>query len=144
MGDYQESIFLARVAEQADRFDDMYKHLKNAIKMKGEDFNSEERNLFSVGFKNLIGSRRTALRNISAIAQNPKYTHFSEALDKYRIKIQEELFKQWMDINHTIENYIIPNWGGNKESKSFFYKMIADYYRYRNLHNKLRIRLILI
>ena len=53
-------FFMARVTDQSERFDDMYKHLKNVIKMKGEDFNSEERNLFSVGFKNLISSNRSA------------------------------------------------------------------------------------
>ena len=130
MGDYNESIFLARVAEQADRFKDMYKHLKEAIKMKNDDLNSEERNLLSVGFKNLIGSNRTALRNISAIAQNPKYTHFSEALERYKKRIQNELYDQCLDITNTIEEHIIPNCGDKEESKAFFYKMIADYYRY--------------
>ena len=130
MGDYSESIFLARVAEQADRFEDMFKHLKNAIKNKNEDFSSEERNLLSVGFKNLIASRRTALRNIAAIAQNPKYAHFAEALERYRTKIQDELYKQCVDITSTIEDHVLPNWEGKPESKSFFYKMIADYYRY--------------
>ena len=108
MTDYQESIFLARVSEQADRFEDMFKHLKSAIKLKSEDLNSEERNLLSVGFKNLIGSRRTALRNISAISQNPKYTHFSEALERYRTKIQNELYDQCLDISNTITDGIIP------------------------------------
>ena len=107
MTDYQESIFLSRVSEQADRFDDMYRHLKAAIKLKNEDLNPEERNLLSVGFKNLIGSRRTALRNIAAISQNPKYTHFSEALEKYKSKIQGELYEQCEDITSTIENNIL-------------------------------------
>jgi 14-3-3 protein epsilon len=130
MGDYSESIFLSRVAEQADRFEDMFKHLKGAIKLKNDDFSADERNLLSVGFKNLIGSRRTALRNISAIAQNPKYAHFQEALEKYRTKIQNELYQQCVDITGTIENNILPNCDKKAESKCFFYKMIADYYRY--------------
>ena len=53
----EEKIFLARVAEQAERFDDMVKFLEEAINLKaGEDFTVDERNLLSVGFKNLIGS----------------------------------------------------------------------------------------
>ena len=53
----EEKIFLARVAEQAERFEDMVKYLEEAIKLKnGEDFTIDERNLLSVGFKNLIGS----------------------------------------------------------------------------------------
>jgi 14-3-3 protein epsilon len=64
----EESIFMARVAEQAERFDDMVEYLVMVTKeKKGEDFSTEERNLLSVGFKNQIGSKRTAIRTISAI-----------------------------------------------------------------------------
>jgi 14-3-3 protein epsilon len=53
----EEKIFLARVAEQAERFEDMVLFLEEAINSKsGEDFTIDERNLLSVGFKNLIGS----------------------------------------------------------------------------------------
>ena len=117
MGDYSESIFLARVAEQADRFEDMYKHLNNAVSIKKDDLNSEERNLLSVGFKNLIGSRRTALRNIKAIAENPKYQHFAEALERYRTKIQNELYDQCQNIADTIQSHILPQCEGKAESK---------------------------
>ena len=59
---------MARVAEQAERFEDMIGFLKDAIKIKsGEDFTVDERNLLSVGFKNLIGSQRGAIRTIGAI-----------------------------------------------------------------------------
>jgi len=72
---------LARVAEQAERFDDMVDFLKKAIDLKnGEDFTIDERNLLSVGFKNLIGSNRGAIRTIGAIEQNPKYQKFGQAL----------------------------------------------------------------
>ena len=64
----EEKIFLARVAEQAERFEDMVNFLKEAISLKdGKDFTSDERNLLSVGFKNLIGDQRATLRTISAI-----------------------------------------------------------------------------
>lgn len=63
----EEKIFMARVAEQAERFEDMVDFLKEVITMKSNDFTTEERNLLSVGFKNLIGGKRTAIRTISAI-----------------------------------------------------------------------------
>jgi len=64
----EEKIFLARVSEQDERFDDMCKFLNQAIDKKdGEDFSIDERNLLSVGFKNLIGSQRGAIRTIGAI-----------------------------------------------------------------------------
>ena len=58
---------MARVAEQAERFYDMVEYLQKVVQNKGEDFTTEERNLLSVGFKNQIGSKRTAIRTISAI-----------------------------------------------------------------------------
>ena len=63
----EENIFMARVSEQAERFDDMVHYLTEVSKSKTEDFTTEERNLLSVGFKNQIGSKRTAIRTIAAI-----------------------------------------------------------------------------
>ena len=80
----EENIFMARVAEQAERFDDMVSYLINVVKGKTEDFTTEERNLLSVGFKNQIGSKRTAIRTISAIEQNPKYSKFNDSLSTYK------------------------------------------------------------
>ena len=59
----------------------MVDFLKEVIACKnGEDFTIDERNLLSVGFKNLIGGSRGAIRTIGAIEQNPKYQNFSAAL----------------------------------------------------------------
>ena len=80
----EENIFMARVAEQAERFDDMVEYLVEVVKSKSDDFTTEERNLLSVGFKNQIGSKRTAIRTISAIEQNPKYSKFNEGLAVYK------------------------------------------------------------
>jgi 14-3-3 protein epsilon len=80
----EEKIFMARVSEQAERFDDMVSYLEAVVQAKNEDFTTEERNLLSVGFKNQIGSKRTAIRTISAIEQNPKYSKFNDALGTYK------------------------------------------------------------
>ena len=52
MGSLEENIFMVRVAEQAEMYDDMVLYLADVIKLKTNDFTSEERNLLSVGFKN--------------------------------------------------------------------------------------------
>ena len=98
--------------------------------MKTSDLNSEERNLVSVGFKNLIGSRRSALRNIAGIEQNTKYAHFSDGLQSYKRRIQDDLYAQCKRIIDIIEKSIMDKAAENPESKAFFEKMIADYYRY--------------
>ena len=62
-----ETIFLARVAEQAERFEDMVDFLEKVLREKGGTVTADERNLLSVAFKNLISSKRAACRTISAI-----------------------------------------------------------------------------
>jgi len=125
----EEKIFMARVAEQAERFDDMVDFLREVIAAKDSDFTTEERNLLSVGFKNLIGGKRTALRTIAAIEQNPKYSKFSQALSTYKKKIEGELFDQCIMIVNLVKDKCM-KLAANGESKAFFLKMVGDYYRY--------------
>jgi len=125
----EEDIFMARVSEQAERFDDMVYYLNKVAQQKTEDFTTEERNLLSVGFKNQIGSKRTAIRTIAAIEQNPKYAKFNEGLMGYKKKIEGELYDQCMEIVKTVEISCM-KMATTDETKAFFYKMIGDYYRY--------------
>ena len=120
---------MARVAEQAERFDDMVDFLKPILKNKGGDFSVEERNLLSVGFKNLIGGKRTAIRTITAIEQNSKYQKFSTSLQQYKKKIEGELQKDCQNIINMIKNDAMKALA-DPEGKTFFLKMVGDYYRY--------------
>lgn len=120
---------MARVAEQAERFDDMVDFLRPILREKGGDFSIEERNLLSVGFKNLIGGKRTAIRTISAIEQNPKYQKFGGALSDYKKKIETELQNDCQNIINMIKNDAMKSLT-EAESKAFFLKMVGDYYRY--------------
>ncbi len=125
----EENIFMARVAEQAERFDDMVQYLTQVVTSKSDDFTTEERNLLSVGFKNQIGSKRTAIRTISAIEQNPKYSKFNEGLGGYKKKIEGELYDQCLGIVDIVKNSCM-GIAATDETKAFFFKMMGDYYRY--------------
>lgn len=73
----EEKLFLVRVAEQSERYDDMIMYLEQVVDGKdGADFNQDERNLLSVGFKSYISDARSAIRIINAIEVNPKYKKF--------------------------------------------------------------------
>jgi hypothetical protein len=125
----EESIFLARVAEQAERFEDMVNFLKPVLDAKGGEVSSDERNLLSVAFKNLISSKRTAWRTISAIEQNPKYSKFGDSLAAYKKKIEEGLYKDCETVIELIRSKVLSK-PAQEESKAFFVKMVGDYYRY--------------
>ena len=66
----------------------MVSYLEAVLEAKGAEVTSDERNLLSVAFKNLISSQRAACRTIGAIEQNPKYAKHSEALQSYKGKIE--------------------------------------------------------
>ena len=125
----EEKIFMARVAEQCERYDDMVEFLRPILREKGGNFSVEERNLLSVGFKNLIGGKRTAIRTITAIEQNPKYTRFGTALGHYKKRIEGELQKNCQDIIDMIKGDAMKT-SDDIEGKAFFLKMVGDYYRY--------------
>ena len=129
MTNVEEKIFLARVAEQAERFDDMVDFLEEVLIVKAGEVNPDERNLLSVAFKNLISSKRAACRTISAVEQNPKYSKFNGALLAYKGRIEQQLTDDCQKIIDIINNRVL---GGtcSDEAKAFFVKMVGDYYRY--------------
>ena len=125
----EQMIFLARVAEQAERFEDMVDYLCKVLDVKGHDVSSDERNLLSVAFKNLISSKRAACRTIAAIEQNPKYAKFSDALAEYKSGIETQLVDDCNKIIRSIQEKVLSK-SCDGEPKAFFVKMVGDYYRY--------------
>ena len=69
MSSREELLYMTKICEQTERFEDMLSNIKKVIKNFPEQLSVEERNLLSVAFKNSIGSRRTAWRAISSIEQ---------------------------------------------------------------------------
>ena len=63
----EENIFMARIAEQSERYQDMVEYLKTVIEQKGADMSTDERSLLSVAFKNLVADKRTAWRTVTAV-----------------------------------------------------------------------------
>ena len=125
----EENIFLARVAEQAERFEDMVDFLSLVLDSKGAEVSSDERNLLSVAFKNLISAKRAACRTIHAIEQNPKYQKYQDALATYKSSIESKLTADCQRIIDTINQKVLKK-PCEGESKAFFIKMVGDYYRY--------------
>lgn len=125
----EEQIFLARVAEQAERFEDMVRFLSVVLDSKGPDVSSDERNLLSVAFKNLISSKRAACRTITAIEQNPKYAKFGDELAAYKRDIENKLNQDCQSIIDMINQKVLSK-ASSGEPKAFFIKMVGDYYRY--------------
>ena len=87
-------VEMAKLAEQAERYDDMVKHMKELTK-KGDKLSDEQRNLLSVAFKNVVGARRSAWRIISSIenkaGEKEGQSLSAEIAKQYRQEIEKEL-----------------------------------------------------
>ena len=63
----EELLYLARLAEQCERYDEMVDYASEFAKIDREELSLEERNILSVAFKNVVGTRRAAWRVLSSI-----------------------------------------------------------------------------
>ncbi|KAL0366398.1 UNVERIFIED_CONTAM: 14-3-3 protein 7 [Sesamum radiatum] len=92
----------------------------------------EERNLVSVGYKNVIGARRASWRILSSIEQKEEskgHEQNVKRIKSYRQRVEDELTKICMDILAVIDEHLLPS-SSTGESSVFYYKMKGDYYRY--------------
>ncbi|KAI0244136.1 14-3-3 protein [Massospora cicadina] len=126
-----ENVYLAKLAEQAERYDEMVESMKQVAAEK-QELTVEERNLLSVAYKDVIGARRASWRIVSSIEQKEDAKGNSENVQKivaYRKKIEDELANICNDILDVLNDLLIPN-ATTGECKVFYYKMKGDYHRY--------------
>lgn len=145
-------VFLAKLAEQAERYEEMVDNMKKVASTtsEGKELTVEERNLLSVAYKNVIGARRASWRIVSSIEQKEeqKLEQFLQQqkdldnnssnnedkqqvtlISEYRSKIETELAQICDDILNVLDSHLIPS-ASTGESKVFYYKMKGDYHRY--------------
>jgi len=125
------NVYMAKMAEQAERYDEMADFMKVVAEFP-EELSVEERNLLSVAYKNAVGSRRASWRIISSIEQKESSKGNEEASKRaadYRGVVEKELDDICEKILKLLDENLIPN-AKIGESKVFYYKMKGDYYRY--------------
>ena len=127
----ENCVYMAKLSEQAERYDEMVEYMKKVAQMNVE-LSVEERNLLSVAYKNIVGARRSSWRVVSSIEQKEE-SRGNEAkvqkIKEYTARVEAELDKICGDILDLIDTNLIPN-ASSSESKVFYYKMKGDYYRY--------------
>jgi len=131
MASRDKQVYFAKLAEQAERYDEMAKHMEAVGKLSAE-LSVEERNLLSVAYKNAVGSRRAAWRIITSVEQKEK-TKGNEAQAAYAKEYCAKVEAELQDICDTILALLDANLitkSSTGESKVFYQKMKADYFRY--------------
>lgn len=120
----EDNVYMAKLAEQAERYDEMVDAMKQVAALKME-LTVEERNLLSVAYKNVVGTRRASWRIVTSIEQKEKSKGNQSNADKiaaYKKKIEEELEQICRDVLEVLDTYLIPS-ATTDESKVFYYKV---------------------
>jgi len=139
VNDNKELLSLARIAEAAERYPDMCEFMHKLVKQKSEakeTLEIDERNLLSVAYKNVVGSKRQSWRTLTS----GNFTELdANVVSNYRKLVEAELksvCQQVLELlkKGPVKNMEDPDFASdnpNKEEDAVFYlKMCGDYYRY--------------
>jgi len=121
----------------------MMKYTKQILKLveSGDDVTDEERNLISISYKNVMSSRRSAVRTavplIRDIPEDPTIPKewqqaFLEEGNAFKNKNASELYDLIKEVSQEIVSFFTkgPQAAKKEEVLVFFYKMDGDYNRY--------------
>jgi 14-3-3 protein epsilon len=129
----EENVYIAKLAEQAERYDEMVEAMEKVAKtVDVGELTVEERNLLSVAYKNVIGPRRASWRIVSSIEQKEESKGNEEhvaVIKDYRAKVEQELSTICDSILKVLDTHLIPT-SATGESRVFYLKMKGDYHRY--------------
>lgn len=133
-------VYMARLAETAERYDDMCEFMKQLVLQKvpaqkpetgakEHDLSVEERNLLSVAYKNVIGARRASWRTLQI--DDTKNEESDQLVKTYKRQIENELENICKQVLSLLNDRLLVVTKNNRdESEVFYLKMAADYYRY--------------
>lgn len=122
-------LYNAKLAEQAERFDDMAEWMTQCVAARDGPLSEEQRGALSVAFKNAVGTRRASWRVIAAVEAKEK-SNFSETerlAVQFREQVESEIRALCMNILGMLETRLIPS---ATTGKVPLLKMRGDYYRY--------------
>ncbi|XP_071711499.1 14-3-3-like protein D [Rutidosis leptorrhynchoides] len=128
----EQCIFMAKLAEQSERYDDMLKLIQNFITITPPpptELTVEERNLLNDAYRKVAGSLRTSWFNLTAIEHKLCSSRKKQVLKDYRFKVERELTDLCYEILNFLDSNLIDS-ASSSESKVFYLKMKGDYFRY--------------
>ena len=126
----EEYIYLAKLYEKAERFNDMVNFINKFIEMNPE-LSHEERIILSAGYKNVISSKRSSWRLVNTLIkkEDKSNTQTISYLNEEKSIIEKEIEEICKMMQNVIDKYLIPN-AKESESKVFYLKLKGDYFRY--------------
>ena len=81
----------AKLAEHTERYDDMAVVMKSVVESSTSDLEGTTRNLLSVAYKNVVGTKRSAWRLLSSLEAKETKDEQKELTKEYKKKIEKDL-----------------------------------------------------
>lgn len=122
---------LAKLAERAERYDDMVEYMKERVEL-GVALTLEERDLLSAAYKGALSSRRHAIRVALCVEKQEGAdgrTANATLSAGYRSKVEAEMKDICVEVINLLSTKLLPK-AENGEPQTFYSKMKADYLRY--------------
>ncbi|KAG0709596.1 14-3-3 domain-containing protein [Suillus ampliporus] len=129
-----EYLLLAKVAEEAERYEDLVAQIKGLTQTYGA-LTIEERNLLSVAYKNITNSLRSSWRVVDSLEKlesarpSAQSKHQVSLIRRQRARIEKELTDACKDIVKLLNDSLLATAKPGEETV-FYYKLKGDYYRY--------------
>lgn len=128
--DREGLVFMAIAAEEAERYEDMANFMRTLV-LTHPELTTQESNLFSIAFKNMVGKHRASYRFIASIhskvEEKQELVHLPWVI-RYENKIGEDLRAVCLEVLHLLEG-LLP-YCQEATKRVFYYKMKGDYFRY--------------
>ena len=130
-------VYMARIAEKADRFNEMKEFMREVASTPDPetglvDLTSDERNLLSIAYKNVVNNKRVSWRFLNQHIQKESKKENSPYLSDitaFMHEVEEELITVCNEILGLLGDYLIPG-AKDGSQKVFYWKLKGDYYRY--------------
>lgn len=125
----EKIIFKAKMAEKAERYDDMVEFVKLLSQSKPV-LEEEERRLFVAGYKNSVSTRRLAWRQIKLeeVAEATE-TGYDQVTANYRQVIEDEIKGLCTEVLTMLNKHLI-SCATDSKSRVEYLKVKGDFYRY--------------
>lgn len=136
--DVSSMLDLAKLAESAERYEEMCLCMQELVNKKTTTISMEERNMLSVAYKNAVGQRRAAWRIISQYnnTADPAMQLPEPVLKDYVTYVENEMERKCKEIVSLVEAKLLvainPEVAKVEEIEMqvFYLKMCGDYFRY--------------
>ena len=101
----EEYVYLAKLYERAERFDDMVKFINKFVELD-PNLSYEERNILSAGYKNVISNKRASWRLLNSMEkkEEKKNTPQLTYLKEVKSNIENEMITREFDF---LSNYFL-------------------------------------